>query len=240
MMEEAKYTVLLADDEREIAEILSLYLENAGFRVICAYDGREALEVLRDADVNVDAAILDIMMPEMDGYTLVREIRRDSSIPILILSARSDDSGKILGLDLGADDYITKPFNPLEVTARVQAQLRRFYRLNSAASQATDDRIRAGGLELDKASCSLSKNGNDIPLTAIEYKILKLLMENRGKVFTKSRIYEHVWDGGFYESDDNTIMVHISRLREKIEDDPKNPEYLKTIRGLGYRFEREK
>lgn len=240
MMEEAKYTVLLADDEREIAEILSLYLENAGFRVICAYDGREALEVLRDADVNVDAAILDIMMPEMDGYTLVREIRRDSSIPILILSARSDDSGKILGLDLGADDYITKPFNPLEVTARVQAQLRRFYRLNSAASQATDDRIRAGGLELDKASCSLSKNGNDIPLTAIEYKILKLLMENRGKVFTKSRIYEHVWDGGFYESDDNTIMVHISRLREKIEVDPKNPEYLKTIRGLGYRFEREK
>jgi DNA-binding response OmpR family regulator len=238
-MEEMKYTILLADDEREIVELLSLYLENAGFRVVCAYDGKEALEVLRKPDVKADAAILDIMMPEMDGYTLVREIRRDSSIPILILSARSDDSGKILGLDLGADDYITKPFNPLEITARVQAQLRRYYRLN-AASPANADRITAGGLVLDKASCSLTKNGADVPLTAIEFKILSLLMENRGKVFTKSRIYEHVWDGGFYESDDNTIMVHISRLREKIEDDPRNPEYLKTIRGLGYRFEKGK
>ncbi len=239
MMEEKKYTILLADDEREIVDILSLYLENAGFNVICAYDGREASDVLRKPDVRVDAAILDIMMPKMDGYTLVKEIRKDSSIPILILSARSDDSGKILGLDLGADDYITKPFNPLEITARVLAQLRRYYRLNAAAA-VTSERIKAGELELDKASCSLSKNGTDIPLTAIEFKILRLLMENRGKVFTKSRIYEHVWDGGFYESDDNTIMVHISRLRDKIENDPRNPEYLKTIRGLGYRFEKGK
>lgn len=236
-MEEKKYTILLADDEREIVDILTLYLENAGFNVICAYNGREALNMLQGAGVKADAAILDIMMPEMDGYTLVKEIRRDNSIPILILSARSDDSGKILGLDLGADDYITKPFNPLEVTARVQAQLRRYYRLNAAAP-VVSDRITAGELVLDKASCSLVKNGVDIPLTAIEYKILSLLMENRGKVFTKSRIYEHVWDGGFYESDDNTIMVHISRLRDKIENDPRNPQYLKTIRGLGYRFEK--
>lgn len=240
-MEEMKYTILLADDEKEIVDILSLYLENTGFRVICAYNGKEALNALSGAGVKADAAILDIMMPEMDGYTLVKEIRKGSNIPIIILSARSDDSGKILGLDLGADDYITKPFNPLEVTARVQAQLRRYYRLNAASAAAgTDDRISAGGLVLDKASCSLDKNGVGIPLTAIEFKILSLLMENRGKVFTKSRIYEHVWDGGFYESDDNTIMVHISKLREKIEDDPRNPEYLKTIRGLGYRFEKGK
>ncbi len=237
MMEEMKHTILLVDDEREIVDILRLYLENAGFRVMCAYNGREALNMLTGAGVKADAAILDIMMPEMDGYTLVKEIRKDSGIPIIILSARSDDSGKILGLDLGADDYITKPFNPLEITARVQAQLRRYYRLNAAASL-TSDRITAGELVLDKASCSLTKNGIDIPLTAIEFKILSLLMENRGKVFTKSRIYEHVWDGGFYESDDNTIMVHISRLRDKIENDPRNPEYLKTIRGLGYRFEK--
>ncbi len=236
-MEEMKHTILLVDDEREIVDILRLYLENAGFRVMCAYNGREALNMLTGAGVKADAAILDIMMPEMDGYTLVKEIRKDSGIPIIILSARSDDSGKILGLDLGADDYITKPFNPLEITARVQAQLRRYYRLNAAAAL-TSDRITAGELVLDKASCSLTKNGIDIPLTAIEFKILSLLMENRGKVFTKSRIYEHVWDGGFYESDDNTIMVHISRLRDKIENDPRNPEYLKTIRGLGYRFEK--
>ncbi len=238
-MEEMKYTILLADDEREIVDILSLYLENAGFSVVCAYNGREALNLLQGAGMKVDAAVLDIMMPEMDGYTLVKEIRKDSSIPIIILSARSDDSGKILGLDLGADDYITKPFNPLEITARVQAQLRRYYRLNASSAVAAD-RITAGELVLDRASCSLTKNGTDIPLTAIEFKILNLLMENRGKVFTKSRIYEHVWDGGFYESDDNTIMVHISRLRDKIENDPRNPEYLKTIRGLGYRFEKGK
>ena len=238
-MEEMKYTILLADDEREIVDILSLYLENAGFSVVCAYNGREALNLLQGAGMKVDAAVLDIMMPEMDGYTLVKEIRKDSSIPIIILSARSDDSGKILGLDLGADDYITKPFNPLEITARVQAQLRRYYRLNASSAVAAD-RITAGELVLDRASCSLTKNGTDIPLTAIEFKILNLLMENRGKVFTKSRIYEHVWDGGFYESDDNTIMVHISKLRDKIENDPRNPEYLKTIRGLGYRFEKGK
>jgi DNA-binding response OmpR family regulator len=238
-MGERKYTILLADDEKEIVDLLSLYLENAGFDVIGAFNGKEALDALCRNDVKIDAAVLDIMMPEMDGYTLVRKIRETSNIPILILSARSDDSGKILGLDLGADDYITKPFNPLEITARIQAQLRRYYRLNAPAA-GTADRITAGDLVLDRESCSLTKNGRDIPLTAVEFRILCLLMENRGKVFTKSRIYEHVWDGDFYESDDNTIMVHISKLRDKIEDDPRNPRYLKTIRGLGYRFEKEK
>jgi len=238
-MEERKYTILLADDEKEIVDLLSLYLENAGFSVIGASNGREALDALCRKDVKIDAAVLDIMMPEMDGYTLVRKIRETSNIPILILSARSDDSGKILGLDLGADDYITKPFNPLEITARVQAQLRRFYRLNAPAAQA-QDRITAGELVLDRASCTLMKNGREIPLTAVEFRILCLLMENRGRVFTKSRIYENVWGGDFYGSDDNTIMVHMSNLRDKIEDDPRNPRYLKTVRGLGYRFEKEK
>ena len=238
-MEERKYTILLADDEKEIVDLLSLYLENAGFNVIGVFNGKEALDALYRKDLKIDAAVLDIMMPAMDGYTLVRNIRETSSIPILILSARSDDSGKILGLDLGADDYITKPFNPLEITARVQAQLRRYYRLKAPAAEA-GERITVGELVLDKESCSLTKNGRDIPLTAIEFGILCLLMENRGKVFTKSRIYEHVWDGDFYDSDDNTIMVHISKIRDKIEDDPRNPRYLKTVRGLGYRFEKEK
>ncbi|HEY8350318.1 MAG TPA: response regulator transcription factor [Clostridia bacterium] len=238
-MEERKYTILLADDEKEIVDLLSLYLENAGLSVIGASNGREALDVLCRKDVKIDAAVLDIMMPEMDGYTLVRKIREASNIPILILSARSDDSGKIFGLDLGADDYITKPFNPLEITARVQAQLRRYYRLNTPPSEAAD-RITAGELVLDREGCTLTKNGRDIPLTAVEFRILCLLMESRGKVFTKSRIYEHVWGGDFYESDDNTIMVHISKLRDKIEDDPRNPRYLKTVRGIGYRFEKEK
>jgi DNA-binding response OmpR family regulator len=238
-MGERKYTILLADDEKEIVDLLSLYLESAGFDVIGVYSGTEALDMISSNDVKIDAAVVDIMMPGMDGYTLVRKIRETSSIPIIILSARSDDSGKILGLDLGADDYITKPFNPLEITARVQAQLRRYYRLNPPASE-TADRISASGLVLDRDSCTLTKNGCEIPLTAIEYKILRLLMENRGKVFTKSRIYEHVWDGDFYDSDDNTIMVHISKLRDKIEDDSRAPKYLKTIRGLGYRFEKEK
>ena len=238
IMGEEKFTILLADDEKEIVDLLSLYLENAGFDVIGVFNGTEAFDVLSSKEAKIDAAVLDIMMPGMDGYTLVRKIRETSNIPILILSARSDDSGKILGLDLGADDYITKPFNPLEITARIQAQLRRYYKLNAPASEAVD-RITAGELVLDRESCTLTKNGREILLTAIEYKILCLLMENRGRVFTKSRIYEHVWGEDFYESDDNTIMVHISKLRDKIEDDSRAPKYLKTIRGLGYRFEKE-
>ncbi len=236
-MEEKRYTVLVADDEKEITEILRLYLENAGLDVMEVCNGAEALKAVKSDESRIDIAIVDIMMPEMDGYTLVKKIRETHNIPIIILSARTDDSGKILGLDLGADDYITKPFNPLEVAARVQAHLRRFYRLN-AAERPEENRISAGGLTLDKSSCTLNAEGSEIALTAVEYKILQLLMEHPGRVFTKSQIYEHVWGNGFYESDDNTVMVHISKLREKIEKDPREPIYLKTIRGLGYRFEK--
>ncbi|HEX2944662.1 MAG TPA: response regulator transcription factor [Clostridia bacterium] len=236
-MEEKRYTVLVADDEKEITEILRLYLENSGLDVIEVFNGIEALNAIKTDHRKIDLAIVDIMMPEMDGYTLVKKIRETHNIPIIILSARTDDSGKILGLDLGADDYITKPFNPLEVAARVQAHLRRFYRLNSA-ERLEENRISAGGLTLDKTSCKLNAEDREIVLTAVEYRIMQLLMEHPGRVFTKSQIYEHVWGNGFYESDDNTVMVHISKLREKIEKDPREPVYLKTIRGLGYRFEK--
>lgn len=236
-MDDKRYTVLIADDEKEIAEVLKLYLENKGFSVIEAFDGLEAATVVQKEGSRIDIAIIDIMMPKMDGFTLVKKIREKLTIPVIILSARSDDSGKILGLDLGADDYITKPFNPLEVIARVQAQLRRFYRLN-ARGEDQDHCIRAGTLTLDRYRCTVERNGAAVPLTAIEFKIMQLLMEHPGRVFTKSQIFENVWEDGFYESDDNTIMVHISRLRDKLEDDPKNPTYLKTVRGLGYRFEK--
>lgn len=236
-MDGKQYSILIADDEKEIVEILRLYLESSGLKVIEAYDGSEALAAVQSENDRIDIALVDIMMPKMDGYTLVRRIREKQNIPIIIVSARNDDSGKILGLDLGADDYITKPFNPLEVVARVQAQLRRFYRLNTPGER-QENQITAGGLILDRLGCILNRNGLQVALTAIEFKILSLLMEHPGRVFTKSQIFEQVWEGGFYESDDNTIMVHISKLREKMEDDPRNPVYLKTVRGLGYRFEK--
>lgn len=236
-MEDKRYTILVADDEKEIVDLLRLYFENSGFEVIEAFDGVQALKIIREIGSSIDIAIIDIMMPAMDGYTLTKKIREKHNIPIIILSARNDDSGKIHGLELGADDYITKPFNPLEIVARVQAQLRRFYKLNISVEQ-KENCITVGELLLDKSSCTLYNKDRHIPLTAIEFKILCLLMEHPGRVFTKSQMYEHIWEGGFYESDNNTIMVHISKLRDKIEYDPREPQYLKTIRGLGYRFEK--
>lgn len=236
-MEDKRYTILVADDEKEIVDLLRLYFENSGFEVIEAFDGVQALKIIREIGSSIDIAIIDIMMPAMDGYTLTKKIREKHNIPIIILSARNDDSGKIHGLELGADDYITKPFNPLEIVARVQAQLRRFYKLNTSVEQKKNC-ITVGELLLDKSSCTLYNKDRHIPLTAIEFKILCMLMEHPGRVFTKSQMYEHIWEGGFYESDNNTIMVHISKLRDKIEHDPREPQYLKTIRGLGYRFEK--
>lgn len=225
--------ILIADDEQEIIELLTLYLEKDGYEILEAYDGFSTLDILKNEDVNI--AIIDIMMPNMDGYELIKIIRQQYKIPVIMISAKSELSDKILGLELGADDYITKPCDPLEVLARVKAQLRRFYEFNNIEEVIVEDLV-VGDLKLNRDSCTLCKKNEYIQLTSTEYKLLLLLMSSPKKVFTKKQIFEYVWNEPFY-SDDNTIMVHISKLRDKIGEDSKNPVYLKTIRGLGYKFE---
>ena len=220
-------TILIAEDDADIREVLRLYLEGEGFAVAEAADGDTALRLALSSAP--DAAILDVMMPGMNGYELTRALRRQSDIPILILSAKSEDNDKILGLNLGADDYIAKPFNPMEVVARVKAHLRR-------AGNVRRDLLTVGELTLDTAAMQLYKKGVPVPLTPTEYKILAQLMRSPGRIFTKVQLYEGT-AGEFFESNDNTMMVHISKLREKIEDNPKNPRHIITIRGLGYKIE---
>ena len=233
-----QYTILIAEDDGDIVELLRLYLENSGYRVISADNGEKALELMKRE--HVDLALLDVMMPQMDGYELTRQIRKISNIPILILSARDQDYDRILGLNLGADDYLTKPFNPMEVAARINSNLRRFYELGAAAGEAgRSDRITRGELGRDAGAMTVTKNGEQIFLTPTEYKILLKLMRSPGRVYTKAQIYESI-NGEFFENDDKTMMVHVSKLREKIEDDPKNPRYIKTVRGLGYKIEDRK
>lgn len=220
--------ILIAEDDADIRALLRLYLEGDGFWVLEAEDGTTALVLAREHAP--DMAILDIMMPGMNGFELTRALRKYSEIPILILSAKSQDNDKILGLNLGADDYIAKPFNPVEIVARVKAQLRR-------AARNSSDVITVRELSLDTAAFQLTKSGIPIPLTPMEYKILALLMRSSGRIFTKIQLYEGAI-GNYFEGDDNTMMVHISKLREKIEDDPRNPRYIITVRGLGYKLEK--
>lgn len=229
-----KQRILIAEDDRDIVNLLTLYLENDGYEVVSAGNGRDALEIARREPV--DLAVLDIMMPEMDGYTLIRELRQFSHMPILILSAKNQDTDKILGLNMGADDYLAKPFNPLEMVARVRSNLRRCHQFNTTGPADGEGRMVLGPLVLDRNTCVLTKDGREIPLTPMEYKILALLMQSPNRIFTKQQIYEQI-SGAFFESDENTIMVHISRIREKIEDDARKPRYIKTVRGLGYKFE---
>lgn len=226
-------TILIAEDNRDIRDLLKMYLESEGFRIVTADNGKTALGMAENE--MPDLAILDIMMPEMDGFELTRMLRRKSSIPILILSARSLDTDKILGLNLGADDYIAKPFNPLEIAARVKALLRRAGTVNGV----NGEWITEGNLSLNISSCTLLRDGELIPLTPMEYKILYTLMRSPGRIFTRVQIYEAI-NGEYFENDDNTMMVHISRLRDKIEDDPKRPSRIVTVRGLGYKFEKRK
>lgn len=221
-------SILIAEDDADIRDLLRLYLEGEGFQVLEAGDGATALRIAREQSPSM--AILDIMMPEMNGFELTRALRKYSNIPILILSAKSQDNDKILGLNLGADDYIAKPFNPVEIVARVKAQLRRAERTGSSVLTVRD-------LSLDTASFQLTKNGQPILLTPMEYKILAMLMRSPGRIFTKIQLYEGAI-GTYFEGDDNTMMVHISKLREKIEDDPKNPRHIITVRGLGYKIEK--
>ncbi len=219
--------ILIAEDDADIRDLLRLYLESEGFEVVEARDGAEALE--KASACAPALAILDVMMPRMDGFELTKALRRSSEIPILILSAKSRDVDKILGLNLGADDYIAKPFNPMEVVARVKAQLRR-------SERGAGNQLTVGELTLDTARCELRKNGALIPLTPMEYKILALLMRSPGRIFTKVQLYEGI-AGEYFESSDVTMMVHISKLREKLEEDPRNPRHILTIRGLGYKIE---
>ena len=220
--------ILIAEDDADIRALLRLYLEGEGFRVLEAEDGMQALALTRENPP--DMAILDIMMPHMNGFELTRALRKYSDVPILILSAKSQDNDKILGLNLGADDYIAKPFNPVEIVARVKAQLRR-------AARTGGNVLTVGELALNTDTIQLTKNGQSIPLTPMEYKILALLMRAPGRIFTKIQLYEGAV-GPYFEGDDNTMTVHISKLRDKIEDDPRNPRYIITVRGLGYKIEK--
>ena len=228
--------ILLIDDDKDIIELMRIFLERDGHEIEEAYDGLEAAKKLECE--SFDLAVIDIMMPEMDGLTLVKEIRKKYQFPIILLTAKVSDTDKIIGLGLGADDYLVKPFNPLELTARVHAQLRRYFILGGAPQTASDE-IRLGPFVLDQAAGAFYKNNEKINLTATEYKILIYFMCHPGQVLTKGQIYENVWADAIYnDSIENTVMTHISRLREKIEDNPKKPEWLTTIRGLGYRLNR--
>lgn len=230
------YRILVADDEAEIRDVLRLYLEKDGYEVTEAADGVEAMEKLRKE--KPDLAILDIMMPGLDGYRVLRNIREDNNIPVIMLSAKDTDSDKILGLDMGADDYITKPFAPLEAVARVNSNIRRFYALGARGGRDKEKAVKeltVQDLRLDLEACLLYRGEETIELTSVEFRIMKLFMEEPGKVFTKQQLYEQGW-GDEYLVSDNNIMVCISKLRSKL--DSAGREYIKTIRGLGYRMEK--
>ena len=223
-----KQRILIAEDEADIRNILKLYLEIEGFEVVQAQDGDQALRMAQQE--MPDLILLDVMMPNMDGFAVTQALRQYSQVPILILSARSQDADKILGLNLGADDYIAKPFNALEVVARVRAHLRR-------GQQTVSPVINLNGLTLNSETCTVTKDGTLLSLTPTEYKLLSVFMRSPGRIFTKVQLSEAI-NGEYFESDENTIMVHISKLRDKIEDNPRKPARLVTIRGLGYRFEK--
>ncbi len=231
------YTILVAEDDKDILNLLRLYLESSGYHVLTAPDGRQALTLVETAQ-QIDLAVLDVMMPGLDGFELTQIIREKYNFPILFLTAKAQDNDKILGLNLGADDYMTKPFNPLEVVARVGANLRRFYKLNTVQTAETESTIlELGELTLDTEKLVLRKNGEEIIITPNEYKLLAFLMKSPGRVYTKSQLCEAM-NGESYENYENAIMVHISHIREKLEDDSKNPRYIKNVRGVGYKIEK--
>lgn len=227
------YNILIVEDEKEIAAAIEVYLKNQNYNVFKAYNGIEALEIFERQEIHL--ILMDIMMPGMDGIQATVKIRESSNVPVIFLSAKSEDMDKILGLNIGADDYITKPFNPLELLARVNSCLRR-YTSYSNASAVPDHVIKIGGIELNDASKEVFADGEPIKITPLEYKILHLLMRNPNRVFSIEEIYEKVWNEPAYNPD--TVTVHIRRIREKIEINPKEPKYLKVVWGIGYKFEK--
>ena len=228
------YNILVCDDDREIVEAIEIYLSKEGYNVIKAYDGLEAIEILKKEDIQL--LLIDVMMPRLDGLRATLKIREKSGIPIIILSAKSEDSDKVIGLDVGADDYITKPFNPLELIARVKSQLRRYTKLGTMAGQKSNV-YTVGGLEVNDDSKEVTVDGESVKLTPYEYKILLLLVKNQGRVFTIKQIYENFWEEEAIAAD-NTVAVHIRHIREKIEINPKEPRYLKVVWGVGYKIEK--
>ena len=228
------YNILICDDEQDIVSALSIYLSTEKYNIFTAYTGQEALDVVAKHDIHL--ILMDIMMPLMDGITATAKLRETSNIPIILLTAKSEDTDKILGLNMGADDYITKPFNPVEVLARVRSQLRRYTTLGGMTKKSSQFII--GGIILDDEAKIVTVDGEPISLTPSEYNILKLLMEHPGRVFSSTQIYEHIWSEDDYGSS-SVIAVHIRHLRKKIEINPSEPRYLKVVWGLGYKIEKE-
>lgn len=225
--------ILVCDDDKDIVEAIRIYLENEGYHVIKAYDGTEALRKIENEEIHL--IIMDVMMPKMDGIEATLKIREKENIPVIMLSAKSEDTDKIMGLTMGADDYITKPFNPLELIARVKSQLRRYTSLGSM--EVNKNIYKSGGLTLDDEKKVVTVDGEEVYLTPVQYKILRLLIKNPGKVFSIDNIYESVWEEESFNSE-NTVAVHIRRIREKIEINPKDPKYLKVVWGIGYKIEK--
>ena len=227
------HNILICDDEEDIVRALKIYLYNETYTLYEAFNGREALKCIEEHDIHL--VLLDIMMPEMDGISAMVEIRKKSNVPIILLTAKSEDSDKVLGLNVGADDYITKPFHPIEVSARVRSQLRRYMQLGGGAVR--PDVVRIGGIELDDKEKKVTLDGEEVSLTPTEYEILKLLMQNPGQVFAPGEIYRRIWNDQPFGSE-NTVAVHIRHIREKLEIDPAEPRYLKVVWGQGYKMEK--
>ena len=229
------FHILVCDDDKEIVEAIEIYLTQEGYDVLKAYDGIEAMEILEEKEVNL--LIIDVMMPRLDGIRATLKIREKNSLPIIILSAKSEDSDKILGLNIGADDYLTKPFNPLELVARVKSQLRRYTQLGSRVTEQQEEIYVTGGLMINDERKEVTVDGELVKLTPIEYNILLLLMKNQGRVFSINQIYEAIWNEDAIGAD-NTVAVHIRHIRENIEINPKEPRYLKVVWGVGYKIEK--
>ena len=229
------FKILVCDDDKEIVEAIEIYLTQEGYEVLKAYDGEEAIQTLKKE--HVDLLIMDVMMPRLDGIRATLKIREENSLPIIILSAKSEDADKILGLNIGADDYVTKPFNPLELVARAKSQLRRYTQLGSTVQDEKKEVYEVGGLSINDELKEVTVDGESVRLTPIEYNILLLLVKNQGKVFSIDQIYENIWNEEAIGAD-NTVAVHIRHIREKIEITPKNPKYLKVVWGVGYKIEK--
>ncbi|MFR4161544.1 MAG: response regulator transcription factor [Paraclostridium sordellii] len=227
--------ILVVDDDKEIVDSIEIYLKNEGFNIFKAYDGLEALDMLINNDIHL--ILMDIMMPKLDGIKATIKIREEKNIPIILISAKSEDSDKIIGLNIGADDYITKPFNPLELIARTKSQLRRYIKLGTYKAEEKKDILQSGGLTLNTSTKEVFIDDELVKLTPIEFKILNLLLANRGRVFSIDEIYEKVWKEESFNAE-NTVSVHIRRIREKIEINPKEPRYLKVVWGVGYKVEK--
>lgn len=229
-----KEVILIVDDEKEIRNLIEIYLRNEGFHVVMATNGQEALSIVQQQDIHL--IILDIMMPKMDGIQFCRKVREWKEMPIIMLSAKTDDMDKILGLTTGADDYVSKPFNPIELMARVKSQLRRYMRFSRSLEQQPDE-IVIDDMVINHHTHMVTVDGREIKLTPREFAILELLARNRGMVFSGEHIYEKVWNDGFFQSE-NTVMVHIRKIREKIEENPRKPRFIKTVWGVGYKIEK--